>query len=259
MEEIAAPALDQAVAYELPQMRLIDMALLVVDGTENENEEVRRFYEENVAALLVDATKEKIDAYAGIITGMMIEAAMCEARAQQIEVREIERLRRRAARFSVEADKRRIMALQAMAILKTKRLDGHTSTLKAVALAPSIDEKGYDESLVPTEFKDVTFTVKAPVPEMYQFEVWGPPDEDDERELHGYTFDVDIVKKSFTVDKRKLLAALKEKCPLCAGAAVVNQIDPEDGTAICPKCNGKGTILIPGASLWSGKQKLEVE
>jgi len=260
-------ATEQA-ALALPKMNLLEMAMLAVDGVENESAEARAFYEAEVAGLLTEITKEKIDAYAGIIEHFTMEAEATLYRIGVITDREIGRLKERVARFQREAEKRSQMALQAMAVLGEKKLEGHYSTLKMNLAAPSIDYTEYDETKIPREFRKVVATVELPLAELPVYEVNGlPADEDEPGELEAYEFPVELIKLSYSIDKNALLKALKEPCEKCCGAGQVfytqeqgseDLVLPElPEPVICPTCNGRKTRLIPGARLQQ-KQGLKV-
>lgn len=67
------------------------------------------------------------------------------------------------------------------------------------------------------------------------------------------------LKQAYSIDARALLAALKKTCEGCGGFP--NNDDETSPTfgATCSKCNGLGTVLIPGAKLITGRMRLIVE
>ena len=152
----------------------------------------------------------------------------------------------RKARFERELERLRNVV---MTLMLTRGLDvikGSKHRFQLDGLPAKVAEQGYAPADVPDDFKKGSVTLDA--------ETWEQiidPSTTPERRAEL----AKGVKIDYAVDKKALLSALKEACPQCKGHKVV----PSPAAAesmVCPRCVGKGTRIIKGALLESGRKKL---
>jgi Zn finger protein HypA/HybF involved in hydrogenase expression len=232
---------------------------------EVEPQDREAFELECMAAL--QATKDKVDAVAEFIFYLMEEQATAEAVIASIEESRLAIQQAKVNRMSREAERLRDMVLTLMRNAgndpksgKPFPIPGNRWTFHANKVAASCEIT--DESLVPIEFKTVEVVWSG------SSKAWGVP----AAEQTTYELPRAECTVSWSVDKKALLAALKETCDRCEGSKeVMSGVEPaavahdavtepaESGPVVCPKCNGKGTRLIPGSRLVNDKLKLVVK
>jgi hypothetical protein len=236
---------------------LLDLvqSLSVLDDTEGAivDENLRVEFEKEVADELL-ALGSKIDSYADLITYFLQRAEAAKAEAAIQKSHTVERLIRREKRARADAERLMQMAVYVIRTLgrddkgKYRKLEGLNAALSVAKVADSCEV--YDESLVPDDYKDATISHKMTAREWQEMTSVKIIEKGEAPKLRFNLFKVD-----YSIDKTRLLAALKEPCAECKGSG---ELDAFDEFIPCPKCNGKGTKLIPGARLLSEKLRLVV-
>lgn len=243
-----AAALPGAVAA-IPKRTLADLVQhmgYLADTNGAVPEDMLAEFQKEVQETLL-AKGEKVDSYAKLIHYYSMRAASAKAELDTYGKLETERLKKRVARFENDARRLGDAALYVISLMprdkkgKLQRLEGVNYTLSAAGVADSCEV--YDESKVPDEFKDVEFTSSQPLSS------WKT------KAIQDCIVSVIPWKLTYSVDKKRLLAALKEACGQCLGKGAMSFEDGSD-PANCGKCNGTGHRLIPGAKLLTGKLRL---
>jgi len=227
------------------------------------------------------AKGEKVDNYAKLIHYFTMRAAAAKGELEAFVKIETERLKKRITR--AEADARRLgdFALFVIDSLgrdnKGKRLplEGVNYTLTAAGVADSCEVT--DESLVPLEFKTVELTARMPGDMWNKACIADFNEKDTTKRIAALqlavlsTSDAITFNCEYAVDKKKLLAALKEPCEACSvddgcpagktlSTTFASEENPEGIEMVdCPKCGGTGKRRIPGARLLTNKTRLVVK
>lgn len=200
------------------------------------------------------AEVKKVDGVARVLFELMKRACLAED-AMKPHQDEIERLKKRAARFKAQADRlrERVLGIIVATVSKPKRgpreLVGETATLKAKGVAPMVELIGGAEC----DPEYVMATISLPVLKFRAIRDYMAPG----------TFPIDNI--AYTIDKRALLEALKQPCPHCGGSGEWTEDhgyagdQPIKELVLCQECRGNGKRQIPGARLIEDRYRLVVE
>lgn len=203
-------------------------------------------------------TAEKVDSVGFVIDEYVDRIGALSGEIEAHQSGKLKRMIAERERLQKDLDRLRDYCLACIVALgmkdgKYQKLKGETCTFQADKLAPSCEV--VDESLVPNEFKSMTISYSASVVGFGEANVRREPYANT---ITGYLLPAIGCKFEYSIDKKVLLAALKALCATCKGegdlpANSMGEFIP------CPKCNGKGTTLIPGARLVTGRASLKLK
>lgn len=231
----------------------------------------------------LEATADKIDAVHSIMFRFAAQAEAARGSAagyEEVLAAEIEREQKRAGRYEgkLENLRRMIMEVGVMRGLyvgegdkrKPAPLQGNVATFQFDLMPQCISEEGFDEALVPDEFKPGTVTVPESVWNtiLALIDAIKDPGGLAKECTASARRQATITRK---VDRKALLAALKQPCQKCNGTGEVEVKDPAQMSAAalesgapselinCYECKGSGKRKVPGAKLEVGRLKLVVK
>lgn len=221
--------------------------------------DVKQDFEKELDAFL-QGSAEKVDAYISVMDRLAEEASAAMARSGSTAL-VVARHDKRSARVMAQLSALRERAISVIRLRGKdtkghwRALEGNHGRLRAVRVAPSCEVD--DESMVPDDYKNVTLTHTMTAREWQEMTSV-------KATVTGIApLRFNSFKVSYSTDKKRLLDALKKDCAQCKGsgemAASLMSGDGPDAKTVCNKCNGKGTVLIPGARLVDGKLRLVVE
>lgn len=226
------------------------------------------------------ASRDKVDAYHGILGQTMMSATVADAVADH-HAEQSRAMRDRASRLRGVAERIKNYVLDAVRTLgadpksKTgayRKLEGTCCTFQANKVGASCEV--FDAELIPLKYKSVTISTNI------SGELWlrpcrlcsdlrgrAPDPSAIECPTCGYSglampdLGRGMFRPEWSIDKKALLADLKQTCEPCGGSGCFQVIHFDKAATLepCKDCAGKGTKRIPGARLLDGKLSLVVK
>lgn len=226
------------------------------------------------------ASRDKVDAYHGILGQTMMSATVADAVADH-HAEQSRAMRDRASRLRGVAERIKNYVLDAVRTLgvdpksKTgayRKLEGTACTFQANKVGASCEV--FDAELIPLKYKNVTLSITLagdawlkPCGACAEFRSRAPDPSGLECATCGYTgyamplLTRGSLRPEWSIDKRALLADLKQPCEPCGGFGSFQVAHSKEAPTLesCNACAGKGTKRIPGARLLDGKLSLVVK